>query len=153
MSRIRQIILTEEERRALEAGYKHGKNHAFRKRCQLVLLKTEKRKSKEVAEIVGCCEVSVNNWLNRYEADGIAGLQTKEGRGRKSILREEDLAAVKKAVKANRQRLSLAKADLETELGKEFSEKTLGRYLKNMVDAINDSGNVPYTKPIKRSMR
>ena len=117
-----------------------------------MLLKTEKRKSKDVADIIGCYEVTVNNWLNRYEDSGIEGLKTKDGRGRKAILQEEDLAAVKKAVKANRQRLSLAKADLEAELGKAFCEKTLSRYLKNMVDAINDSGNVPYTKPIKRSI-
>ena len=153
MPRIRQIVLTDEDREALEQGYKYGESHAFRKRCHLVLLKTEKRKSKEVAGIVGCCEVSVNNWLNRYEAEGIEGLKTKEGRGRKSILKEEDLAAVKEAVKANRQRLSIAKAELEAELGKEFSEKTLGRFLKNMLQAINASENVPYTKPIKRSMR
>lgn len=152
MPRIREIGLTDEERLALEEGYKYGKSHAYRKRCQLVLLKSEARKSKEVAGIVGCCEVVVNNWLNRYEAEGIEGLKTKEGRGRKSILQEEDLTAVKKAVKVNRQRLSLAKADLELELGKAFSEKTLARYLKNMVQAINDSENVPYTKPIKRSM-
>lgn len=153
MSRIRQVLVSDEDRKALETGYKFGKSHAFRKRCHLVLLKTEERKSKEVAAIIGCCEVSVNNWLNRYEAEGIEGLKTKEGRGRKSILQEQDLASVKAAVKANRQRLSLAKAELEAELGKTFSQKTLGRYLKNMVDAINDSGNVPYTKPIKRSMR
>lgn len=152
MPRIRQIELSDEERAALEQGYKFGKSHAFRKRCHLVLLKSEKRKSKEVAAIVDCCEVVVNNWLNRYEAEGITGLKTKEGRGRKAILQEEDFDAVKKAVKSHRQRLSLAKAELETELGKQFSEKTLGRYLKNMVDAINESENVPYTKPIKRSM-
>lgn len=43
---------------------------------------------------------------------------------------EKDLPAVKAAVKANRQRISLAKADLEAEHGKSFSQKTLVRFIK-----------------------
>ena len=86
----------------------------------------------------------VNNWLKRYESEGIEGLRTKPGRGRKPILDDEkDLSKVKQAVIANRQRLSLAKADLEAKLGKFFSRKTLERYIKNMVAAINESENVP----------
>ena len=86
----------------------------------------------------------VNNWLKRYEVEGIEGLLTKPGRGRKPILdAEKDLPSVKAAITANRQRVSLAKAALEAELGKRFSQKTLERYIKNMVLAINESENVP----------
>ena len=55
----------------------------------------------------------------------------------------KDWPRVKAAVAANRQRSSLAKAELEAELGKTFSTRTLERYIKNMVLAINESGNVP----------
>jgi len=75
------------------------------------------------------------------------------GRGRKPILdSEEDLEAVKKAIENNRKKLSLAKAELEEALNKRFSNDTLKRYIKNSVDAINASENVPYTKAMKRSM-
>jgi hypothetical protein len=56
---------------------------------------------------------------------------------------ETDLAKVKEAVCSNRQRISLAKAELEEALGKSFCDKTLTRFLKNTLLAINESENVP----------
>lgn len=99
----------------------------------MVLLKSEQRTSSEVAAIVGSCEMTVNNWLARYESTGIAGLQTRPGRGRKAILGAADLESVKAAVKRSRQRISVARAELETSLGKEFSHSSLKRYLKKTV--------------------
>lgn len=152
MARIKVLELGEAERKELERGYREGKSHAFRKRCHMMLLKSEERRSKEVAEILGCCEVSVNNWLKRYEAEGIKGLKTKPGRGRKPILdAEADFEAVRQAVQANRQRLSVAKAELETELGKRFSDRTLERYIKNLVQAINVSESVPVIKQTRQA--
>ena len=144
MPKIKTIRLTKEGKKELIKGYKEGKTHAYRKRCQMILLKADKRKSKEVADILDCCEVSVNNWLKRYEAEGIHGLKTKAGRGRKSILNTEtDIEAVKKAVQNNRQRISLAKLELERELGKEFSIRTLHRFLKNLMLVSNELDGVP----------
>lgn len=152
MARIKTLELSEGERTELEQGYRDGTSHAFRKRCHMMLLKSEERRSKEVAKILNCHEVSVNNWLKRFEAEGIAGLKTKPGRGRKPILDgEADVEAVKKAVQANRQRLSVAKAELETELGKNFSTRTLERYIKNLVHAINASENVPAIRQMRRA--
>lgn len=143
MGKIKTVELTKAQRTALEKGYRGGESHAFRVRCQMILLKSEGRTSVEVAGILGGCEVVVNNWLKRYEAEGIAGLRTKPGRGRKPILdADEDLARVKEAVQANRQRISVAKAALEAEMGKSFSQKTLERFIKNMVLAINGSESV-----------
>ncbi len=152
MARIKTLKLSEAERTELEQGYREGKSHAFRKRCQTMLLKSEERRLKEVAAILGCHEVSVNNWSKRFEAEGVAGLKTKLGRGRKPILDgEADVEAVKKAVEANRQRLSVAKAELETELGKNFSTRTLERYIKNLVQAINASESVPAIRQTRRA--
>ncbi len=144
MGKIKTIELTKAQRTALEKGYRTGSSHAFRLRCQMILLKSEQRTAAEIANVLGCCEVVVNNWLKRFEDEGVEGLRTKPGRGRKPILDAEgDLQRVKAAVKANRQRISLAKAELEAELGKSFSQKTLERYIKNMVLAINESESVP----------
>ena len=144
MGKIKTVELTSGQRAALERGYREGSSHAFRRRCQMILLKSEQRPSAELADILNCCEVVVNNWLKRFEAEGVAGLRTKPGRGRKPILdAEKDLATVKAAVQAHRQRLSLARAELETALAKQFSNKTLERYIKNLVGAINASESVP----------
>jgi transposase len=120
----------------------------------MILLKSEQRTSAEIAGILGCCEVVINNWLKRFQAQGIEGLHTKAGRGRKPILDgERDVARVKAAVAANRRRISVAKAELEVELGKTFSTKTLERYIKNMVLAINESDAVAQRSRARKSMR
>ena len=128
---LRTIELTSEQHKALKYGYENGKSTAYRKRCHLVLLKQEGRTSKDIGKIVGLHQVSVNNWLDRYEAEGISGLKTKLGRGRKPILdQQEDAQKVKQEVQRERQRLKRAKAVLEKDLGKTFSTVTLKRFLK-----------------------
>ncbi|MEM9831394.1 MAG: helix-turn-helix domain-containing protein [Bacteroidota bacterium] len=141
MGKIRKIALSEQERTVLLAGYRQGKSSAFRQRCHMILLKSEGRTSQDVAAILGSNLVSVNNWLTRYEREGIHGLGTRPGRGRKAIL---DVAAdeekVRQVVAQERQRLKRAKAILEEELDKQFSEKTLKRFLKELAVAGNVSG-------------
>ena len=79
-----------------------------------------------------------------FTAHGVDGLKVAKGRGRKPILlQESDLTAVKKAVQDNseecpgdillRQRLRLAREELQGELNKEFSLPTLKRFLKKTV--------------------
>lgn len=119
----------------------------------MMLLKSEARSSEEIASILGCCEMAVNNWVKRYEAEGISGLQTKPGRGRKAILSEtKDEVNIREIVQANRQRLGLAKAELEEALEKQFSQKTLERYIKNVLVVINASEHVLASSPVKRRM-
>jgi transposase len=106
-----------------------------------VLLKSEGRTSEQVGLLLKMHPVSVNNWLTRYQAEGIAGLATKPGRGRKPVFEPcRDLEQVRKAVVEERQRLSQAKLLLEQQMGKEFSLKTLKRFLKKLSAATNVSG-------------
>lgn len=153
MAPIKVIHLTSEEKMALEHGYRTGQSTAFRKRCQIILLKSQHRSSLEVAGIVGCCEVVVNNWMVRYQQEGIDGLHTKPGRGRKAILdADTDLESVREAVRGNRQRLRVAKADVEEALGKSFSDKTLRRFLKETLHAINAFESVPVKSQTRTSI-
>ena len=128
----KSIELSTDQRAELEKGYRTGAT-TFSRRCHMILLKSENRTSKEVADIVGTNQISVNSWVKRYETEGILGLKTKPGRGRKRILDEQqDGKKVKAAVKKERQRLKHAKDELEKDLGKTFSMKTLHRFLKNL---------------------
>lgn len=139
MGKRKVVQLSDEQRSELENGQRDGKSHPFRNRCQMILLKSEHRTSEQVAQILGGCAVVVDNWVKRYEVDGIKGLQTRPGRGRKAILQAQDLAVVTEAVKKSRQRISLARAELETSLGRgKFSHSTLKRFLKKTVAAINE---------------
>ncbi len=87
--------------------------------------------------------MSVHNWVHRYQQEGLAGLHTRPGRGRQAILQECDLEAVQAAVKEHRQRLSVAKAELEQTLGKSFCRKTLADFVKKTVASISESASVP----------
>jgi transposase len=138
MPKVTTVTLTAEERAALEKASQYGTTPSFRLRCQAILLKVEKRTSLDVAQQLGCCEMSVNDWLKRYQQQGLAGLKVQKGRGRKAILQADtDLAAVRQAVQGSRQRLSLAKAELEQELGKKFGMLALKRFLKKTVADTN----------------
>jgi transposase len=139
MGRVNTPILDKEAKNALEHGFKTGKKHAFRVRCQLVLLKSENRKSKEVAKIVKMCEMSVNNWLVRYADEGIEGLKTKTGRGRKPLINKiTDEASILESIQSNRQRLQTAKSEWEAQSGKSVSRDTLRRFLKALADDTNE---------------
>ena len=92
MGKKKIVQLSAEQRAELEKSYRKGKNHAVRLRCQMILLKSENRTSLAVAEFLRVCEVVVNNWLKRYELEGIKGLETRAGRGRPPILSQQNPA-------------------------------------------------------------
>jgi len=140
MPRIKTVFISAEQKTALEKGVKYGSTPSYRKRCQAILLKSEKRTSLAIAQELGCCEMSVNDWMKRFEEQGIEGLEVAKGRGGKSILQQSDSDAVRRAVQQHAQRLSLAKAELEQELGRTFSQLTLQRFLKKTVAATNELG-------------
>jgi transposase len=152
MGRTIKIALTEDQRAALDQGYRTGATHVFRQRCHMVLLKADNRRSVDVAKIVGVCAHTVNGWLWRYKRAGITGLATQPGQGRPSILHEaEDEAAVRAAVADQRQRIALARVEVEARVGKRFSDKTLRRFLKNLATDINVSASAPPKRKSKPS--
>lgn len=141
MGKTKVIKLDGKQKAALEKGYREGESHTLRQRCHLILLKSKGQTSLEVAAVLGCCEMAVNNWVKRYVEEGIEGLKTRAGRGGKPILKAEtDLEKVREAVSRNRQRLSLVRTELEVELGKSFSQKTLNRFIKKTIAATNELG-------------
>jgi len=142
MGRSIKIELSDNQRKELENGYRNGKSHSFRTNCQIVLLKSEGRFSKEIAKFLGFSEQKVNRWLWRYKTQGLEGLEIRAGRGRPAILQIENTESVKEAVRRHRQRISIARAELQETLGKEFSGKTLARFLKNLTADINESESV-----------
>ena len=136
--KVKKIEVLADAKLALEGGYRAGKTHCYRQRCQMVLLKLDGYKSKEIGTITGCCEMSVNKWIKRFEQQGMQGLKTKEGRGRKPILTQEYLPVVKAAVQQERQRLSQAQKIIEQHLGKSMSKETLTRFLKGITAVTNE---------------
>jgi transposase len=145
MGKTKVIELSTEQRAALEHGYRKGKSHAFRMRCQMILLKSEQRSSLEVGNILGCCEIVVNNWLTRYQAEGLKGLETRAGRGRKPKLSTQNplhLQTVKAEIAKHPQSVKTVVAKLEEELDVAMHPDTMKRFLKKLVTASVASARV-----------
>ena len=138
MGKKKTVQLSHEQRTELEKGYRNGKSHTFRQRCQMILLKSENRSSLEVAGIIGCCEVVVNSWQKRFESEGIEGLVTRPGRGRPPILSQqnpEHLRKVREEIKHHPNSVKTVVARLEQDMDLAMHPETLKRFLKKMVIA------------------
>lgn len=136
MGKKKIVQLSAEQQAELEKGYRKGKSHSFRIRCQMILLKAENRTSLEVAKFLGVCEVVVNNWLKRFETEGMQGLETRAGRGRPPILSQqnsEHLKKVKEEIKKHPNSVKTVVGILEDDLELQMHPETLKRFLKKMV--------------------
>lgn len=140
MGRLNTPKLSSSEKLSLEKAFEQSPNASFRKRCQMILLKSQGRTSKDVGQITGVTHVTVNSWLTHYKSEGIEGLKIKPGRGRKTIIHQElDEPEISALVKKHRQRVSMAKAEWEASSGKSVSERTFKRFLKSLADDISAS--------------
>ena len=138
MGRVNTPILLPEQRMELESGFKTGSSHCFRMRCHTMLLKAEGQTSIEVGSITNMSHISVNSWVKRFVIDGMAGLKTKPGRGRKPIIvKADDQEAILKIIKANRQRMQTALAEWQALSGKTVSRSTFRSFLKSLAEDIN----------------
>ena len=135
--RIKILRLTESERFELCFGFRNGESHCFRMRCRAVLLKSEGLSSVCVGEQTEMTAQSVNGWVKRFTSDGIKGLHTRPGQGRKPIMDCSDEEAVRKAVESDRQSVRAAKEAWQQSSGKEASELTFRRFLSALAQDID----------------
>ena len=138
MGKIKNIELSETERLKLEFGFREGANHCYRMRCKVVLLKSEGLSSKEIGNRVDMSLISVNHWIHRYRQEGISGLKTRSGRGRKPIMDIQDKEVVRKAIENDRQSVNKAREARQKAVGKEASESTFKRFLSVLAQDISE---------------
>lgn len=93
-----------------------------------------------LTEIFRVSRPTITNWFDSWEEQGIVGLWNKAGQGRKPILTDSDQARIKASVQASPQQLKQVRLVLKEELQKEFSTKTLQRFLKSLVGQVGDAG-------------
>jgi transposase len=137
MGKIKKLALTEAQRGQLDNGFRNGTSHCLRMRCRAVLLKGEGLSSIKVGEQTDMSLVSVNAWVNRFLSEGITGLQTRPGRGRKPIMDSTDEEAVRAAIEQDRQSVSKARAAWQEATGKEASDLTFKRFLSALAQDIS----------------
>ena len=148
-----KLELKSEEKEALEQCFRTHPSAAVRSRSQLILLKAQSRTVDDIAAIVNMCVISVHSWIKRYRMEGLSGLLTKPGRGRKKILKvKEDAPVITQTIKDHRQSLKAAKAAYEAQGGKQVSEETFRVFLKALATPIKESENGWVKSRTKTSM-
>ena len=137
MAKIKTISLTDESRLQLEDGFRNGESHCFRMRCRAILLKSQGLPAKEVGRQTEMTHISVNSWVKRFEAEGISGLKTRPGRGRKPVMDCSDEEAVRAAIEKDRQSVKKAKEAWRQASGKAASESTFRSFLSALAQDID----------------
>ena len=69
-------------------------------RLRVVLLARHGFTAPEIATCTGLCRRAVQHWVTRYNAEGVAGLETRPGRGRKPTLTWEQAEQLKRRLAA-----------------------------------------------------
>lgn len=137
MGKIKELKLTPQQQSALENGYRKGSSHAFRIRCKAVLLKAQGLSSLKIGEQLDMNQVSVNNWVKRFESEGINGQNTRPERGRKAIIGTQDETIIRQAIEKDRSSVLAAKAQWEAATGKTACEETLRRFLSVLAQDLD----------------
>ncbi len=144
MSRKKSFIenLSTEEKAVLEYEKKYGKSDAYRIRCHAILLSNKSFTTNEIATILEVTKSSIYNWFSAWRTDGIEGLKTKSGQGRKPVLSTDNsdhVEGVKKAVKKVAQEGGNLLNEIQTELELEdgLTKKMLSLFLQKLITPGN----------------
>jgi transposase len=76
--------LTPEEQQALQRLYRQTDEADTRSRCQMILLSAAGHSTAQIAILTFFDQDSVLFWLDRYEAEGLDGLEDRPRAGRPS---------------------------------------------------------------------
>ena len=74
--------LSNDENAALRQLYRQTKDADVRSRCQMILLSADDHGVGEIARLTLFAENSVLFWFDRYEAEGLDGLEDRPKSGR-----------------------------------------------------------------------
>jgi transposase len=121
--------LSAEQREELRQAMKTG-NEQVRRRAHAVLLSARGYNVDQIANIYEVDRDTVSNWLDRWEDQGIAGLQDQAGRGRKPTLNEKEQKQAIKIVEQDPRSAKRSLSKIEAKTGKKISRDTLKRILK-----------------------
>lgn len=138
----RYIQLTPDQKAELELAYKTGSTHDYRNRCHCILLSSQEWSVKQLKDFFKVSSLSVYTWFNRYESEGIKGLQIRPGRGRKrklDINNSDHVKAVKVGLANENRSIKQLKAELESKLSTSIGDTTLRDFLKVLVTDTDDS--------------
>lgn len=137
MSRKKRYISKIKDLKALEQGIKSKRGGRFSQRCHAILLSSRGYDTGQLQEIFQVSNTTLYAWFDRYEAEGVKGLQIRPGRGRKATLKIDNkshVEAVDKAVEKVNKRGGNLLAEIESRLDLErgLTKKIVRTFLKKV---------------------
>jgi transposase len=130
---MRYITLEESAKQELAKIYQtHPKSHV-RQRAHCLLLSNRGYSVPKLAKIFSTRTHTVREWFNRWELEGVQGLEIRPGRGLKPSIKEEDtafIASIKEEVSFNPRNLSQVVEKLNEKWGTTLTVGQLKKFLK-----------------------
>ena len=133
---MRFITLTTNETAALEAVYLTNQNAVARRRSQCLLLSATGHSIKHLMNIFSVCRITLYNWFDRWQDEGLTSLRHRLGKGRKRLLAPIKQPVLEELVRDNPQNLKAVLHELTTQHAVECSKDTLRRHLKKRAVAF-----------------
>ena len=135
---IRVRVMTSEESETIER-LSHARTEAacMVERAKIVWLSSKGQRVKAIAQALGMHPQTVCDWLKRFNAEGLAGLQDKPRSGRPAIYSAEEVGAVIAAALSDPQELELAFASWTLDRLEAYLNETKGIAIKrSRIDEI-----------------
>ncbi len=132
MNKQKKIVskLNEEQTIELEKMLKESEKPRVRQRAQVIILNNQGYCIDEIAKICGIRRNTVSSIIDKWERDGLNGLEDKSHPGRPCILTESEKDLVIELAKKNPRSILTIMALLFEETGKPVSDTTIKRILK-----------------------
>lgn len=92
---------------------------------------------------------TVSRWLKRWDSEGIVGLFDDERSSRPTLLDEDDIALLKRAIGDNPHQLGMAHEHLQQETEKAVSRHTVKRALKKTTLSISVAASLADTNGMR----
>ncbi len=111
------------------------------RRLLAIALILEGRSRSEAAEQSGMDRQTLRDWVHRYNAAGIAGLESRHGNGREAFLTEAQMNELKeivikgpdpKTAKVVRWRCVDLRDEVKRRFGVRVNERTIGKWLRKL---------------------
>jgi transposase len=110
----------------------HSKSHV-RRRAHCLLLSHKGYSVPKLADIFFTRTHTVRGWFNRWQSDGIKGLDILPGRGLKPTIKEEDtvlVSSIREEVSLEPRNLSVVVEKLNSKWGTSLTVRQLKNFLK-----------------------
>lgn len=124
--------LSPETIKILERIHKESKYHQVRERALCIKLSYQRYEIKDLIQIFNVSRLTISNWLNSWDDQGLLGLYDKKGRGRKSKLNDEQKKQVKQWTKQNPKNLDLVRKNIKSSWNILVSKDTIKRILESL---------------------